>query len=148
MADGGIERDSMEYDVVIAGGGPAGLAAAIRIRQLAEAEGREVSVAVIEKGSEIGAHILSGVVFDPKALDELFPDWREDPDQPFDTEVTSDKFVALGEAAAMTFLALPCPASCTITAAISGLWAICAAGWPPAPRQWASRSIPASRPHR
>ncbi|HCY56134.1 MAG TPA: electron transfer flavoprotein-ubiquinone oxidoreductase, partial [Oceanicaulis sp.] len=75
----------------------------IRIRQLAEAEGREVSVAVIEKGSEVGAHILSGVVFDPKALDELFPDWRDDPNQPFDTEVTDDKFVALGESGSATF---------------------------------------------
>ena len=94
MTDGAIERDSMEYDVVIAGAGPAGLAAAIRIKQMSE----EVSVAVIEKGSEVGAHILSGVVFDPKALDELIPDWRDDPSPPFNTEVTDDKFIALGEA--------------------------------------------------
>jgi electron-transferring-flavoprotein dehydrogenase len=98
MAEQAIERESMEYDVVIAGAGPAGLAAAIRLKQLAEAEGREITVAVLEKGSEVGAHILSGVVFDPKALDELFPDWRDDPEQPFDTEVTEDVFTLLGEA--------------------------------------------------
>jgi electron-transferring-flavoprotein dehydrogenase len=100
MAEQAIERESMEYDVVIAGAGPAGLAAAIRLKQLAEAEGRDISVAVLEKGSEVGAHILSGVVFDPKALDELFPEWRDDADQPFDTEVTEDVFTLLGEAGA------------------------------------------------
>ncbi|HEX8669223.1 MAG TPA: electron transfer flavoprotein-ubiquinone oxidoreductase [Allosphingosinicella sp.] len=71
------ERESMAYDVVIVGAGPAGLAAAIRLKQLAQAASREISVCVLEKGSEVGAHILSGAVVDPRALDELLPDWRE-----------------------------------------------------------------------
>src|SRR5215217_6713867 len=71
------ERESMAYDVVIVGAGPAGLSAAIRLKQLAAAAGRELSVCILEKGSEVGAHILSGAVVDPRALNELIPDWKE-----------------------------------------------------------------------
>src|SRR5688572_27032397 len=84
------ERESMPYDVVIVGAGPAGLAAAIRLKQLANEAGREVSVCILEKGSEVGAHILSGAVVDPKALDELLPDWK-DLDSPLTVPVTKNE---------------------------------------------------------
>jgi electron-transferring-flavoprotein dehydrogenase len=90
-------REAMEFDVVIVGAGPAGLAAAIRLKQLAAERDRELSVVVLEKGSEVGAHILSGAVIDPIGLNALIPDWRAKA-APVETEVTDDRFYYLGPA--------------------------------------------------
>jgi electron-transferring-flavoprotein dehydrogenase len=90
----------MQYDVVIVGAGPAGLAAAIRLKQLAAERNIEIGVCVLEKGSEVGAHILSGAVIDPRTLNELIPDWQAK-DAPLNAPVSEDRFLFLTESSSL-----------------------------------------------
>jgi len=91
-----VERESMEFDVVIVGAGPAGLSTACKLMQLANEKDQELMVCVVEKGSEVGAHILSGAVFEPRSLNELFPDWKEK-GAPLNTPVTEDHIYLLND---------------------------------------------------
>ena len=100
-----VERESMEFDVVIVGAGPSGLSTAIRLRQLCAEHGSDLSVCIVEKGSEVGAHILSGAVLEPRSLEELFPDWKER-GAPLHTPAREDRFLFLTRGGAVR---LPTP---------------------------------------
>ena len=136
-----MEREIMEYDVVIVGAGPSGLSAAIRLKQLASEQEHDLSVCVLEKGSEVGAHLLSGAVLEPRALNELIPDWKEK-GAPLNTPATEDHFIYLTE---MKSYKLPNPPQMNNHGNYIISLGMFGRGWRPRPRNWASRSIPASR---
>lgn len=106
LLDANMERFEDQTDILIIGGGPAGMSAAIRAKQLAEKEGKELRVCVVEKAAEVGGHILSGACIDPVALNELIPDWKEK-GAPLNTPVTEDKFSFLTKTAAIPIPILP-----------------------------------------
>ena len=138
-----MERESMEFDVVVVGAGPAGLSAAIKLSQLAQEQEREVSICVVEKGSEVGAHILSGAVLETTALDELLPDWRS-MGSPLNTEVTKDVFYyyTSGKSAAQ-YQICSCRHPSTTMATTSFPWVTSAVGLPSRLKIWALRSTQA-----
>lgn len=131
-----VERETMEFDVLIVGGGPAGLSAACRLMQMAQQEQRQLSVCVIEKGAEVGAHILSGALFEPRALNELFPDWQS-LGAPLNTPVTQDELLLLrdGEKRGRSRRLLSLP-QCITRVITSLAWGIFAAGWPARQKRW------------
>jgi electron-transferring-flavoprotein dehydrogenase len=138
----GPAREEMDYDVVIVGAGPSGLAAAIRLKQLDP----DLDVVVLEKGSEVGAHILSGAVLDPAPLNRLIPDWKEK-GAPIEVPVAEDRFFILRARGAFAVPTWPMPPILSNRmVAISCRWAMSAAGWPSRPRRWGWRSSPAWRP--